>query len=108
MRKELRTTPTRVVSQGPSCARDRKYSTSDDQPYDTREMRKLEPLLLHGCAAQGSKDEAMGLVEARVEREALRDKHHMNSALLALPAQPVFCRGRKSYRQSALGIDKEE
>lgn len=43
--------------------------------------------------------------ETRGVCEAPSDKQHANTAR---PAQPIFCKRKRSYSRSALGIDKEE
>lgn len=44
-------------------------------------------------------------LETRGVCEAPSDKQHANAAQ---PAQPIYCERKRSYRRSALGIDKEE
>ena len=44
-------------------------------------------------------------LETRGVCEAPSDKQHANTAR---PAQPIYCERKRSYRRSALGIDKEE
>lgn len=112
MKKDSRIIPTRVVSQELKWARDRKYSASDEQSHDTCQMEGLETFGLQGCAAQDSKDEAIGTVATSRETHGVfglggteRDIHCADTVL---PAQTVFCRWKRSFRQSVLDTDKEE